>query len=80
MFCQWFPFFVNGSSLAITDLDDPPSRHLAYSLTKTLIRISIIEPTLEKQAQSIFLDHLEKVGGAFSGAIVHQGLSDPAQS
>jgi hypothetical protein len=57
------------------DLEDPPSRQLAYSLTKTLIRISTTLPILEKQAESVFLDHLEKVGAAFSSAIARQGLS-----
>ena len=61
---------------ATSDREDPPSRQLAYSLTKTLIRISTTVPALEKQAQSVFLDHLEKVGGAFSSAIARQGLSD----
>lgn len=65
---------AGANHIATSDLEDPPSRQLAYSLTTTLIRISTALPSFEKQAEAVFLDHLEKVGGAFLNALAHQGL------
>ena len=57
------------------EFEDPPSRQLAYSLSKTLFCSATILPTLESKVHIVFLQYLRNVHVAITSAISHQGSS-----
>jgi hypothetical protein len=57
------------------ELEDAPSQQLGYSLTRMLFQISERVPKFETKAQQVFVDHLEKIGKAFSRSVSGQGNS-----